>query len=345
MIRSERRASRTQIVTALSIVALLTASLAGILIGPAAIDVGDVLALLGGGPGAETTWQQTIIWQVRLPRVLTGALVGAALAVSGAVLQGLFRNPLASPSVLGVSSGASLGAVIAIFFGLAATNVWALPTGAFTGALLTLFAVYTMATHRGHTPLATLLLAGIAVGAFNTAMGSFLIAIAMQTWEVGRTIIYWTMGGLDGSTWDHVKLISPVLVIGLAVILLHQRELDAMLIGEVHAAATGVDVPRTRILLLIATALLTGAAVAVAGGIGFIGLVVPHIVRLMAGPRHRALLPLSAIVGATILVLADLLIRGLLAEHNIPIGVITAAMGAPFFLFLLLRQQGRGLSS
>jgi iron complex transport system permease protein len=207
--------------------------------------------------------------------------------------------------------------------------------------VLTLLLVYAIATHHGRTPIATLLLAGIAVGAFNVAMSSFVLALALESWEVGRTIVFWTMGGLDGRTWDHVLLIVPVLLAGLALVLAYTRELDALLVGDVSAAAVGVDVARTRLVLLIATAVLTGAAVAVAGGVGFVGLVIPHIVRLLVGPHHRALLPLSALVGALILVAADLLLRGAFAEHNIPLGVITAAMGAPFFLFLLVRQQER----
>ncbi len=323
---------------------LVGAMLAATLIGPAEIGWADLaralLGPLGRGSGESPGWQAIVIWQVRLPRAMTGAMVGAALALSGAVLQGLFRNPLASPSVLGVSSGASLGAVLAIFLGLAASLVWALPLFAFAGAMLTLFVVYGIATHRGHTPIATLLLAGIAMGAFNVAMASFLLAIALEDWELGRSIIYWTMGGLEGRTWDQALLIAPVLGLGLAVVMAHQRELDAMLLGEVHAAAVGVDVPRTRILLLVATALLTAAAVAVAGGIGFIGLVVPHIVRLLTGPHHRVLLPLSALGGALILVVADLALRIAFVGNQIPLGVLTAAMGAPFFLFLLLRQRG-----
>jgi len=347
---------RLALVVVFAAALLMAAASAALLVGPAAIGPGDLWAMVArraawllerGTPGsahaeaAGLGWQETILWQVRLPRVLTGAAVGAALAVSGAVLQGLFRNPLASPSVLGVSSGASLGAVLAIFFGLSASLVWALPLFAFAGAILTLLLVYTIATHQGRTPIATLLLAGIAVGAFNAAMSSFILALALERWEVAKTIIFWTMGGLDGRTWDHVLLIAPVLLAGMAVVLGYTRELDALLVGEVSAAAVGVDVARTRMILLLGTALLTGAAVAVAGGIGFVGLVVPHIVRLLVGPHHRALLPLAALVGALAVIAADLLLRGLLAEHNIPLGVATAAMGAPFFLFLLVRQQER----
>jgi iron complex transport system permease protein len=340
--------SRLPLVILSAAVLLLAAATAAVLVGPAAIGAGDVLSMLAralerllGRTAEGLTWQETVLWQVRLPRVLTGAAVGAALAVSGAVLQGLLRNPLASPSVLGVSSGASLGAVLAIYFGFTARVVWALPLFAFAGAVSTLFLVYSIATHRGRTPVATLLLAGIAVGAFNVAMSSFVLALALESWEAGRTIVFWTMGGLDGRTWDHVMLILPVLLAGLALVLAYSRELDALLVGEISAAAVGVDVARTRLVLLLATSVLTGAAVAVAGGIGFVGLVVPHIVRLLVGPHHRALLPLSALTGALVLVAADLLLRGFFAEHNVPLGVVTAAMGAPFFLFLLVRQQGR----
>lgn len=333
---------------------LALAMTAGVLVGPAAISWFDLCVAfvqppwsapwtIGAPPGGgavHPAWQSVVIWQVRLPRVLTGAMVGAALAVSGAVLQGLFRNPLASPSVLGVASGASLGAVLAIFFGLAATQFWALPLFAFIGALLTLFVVYGIATRGGHTPVATLLLAGVAAGAFNVAMSSFVLAIALQNWEVGKSIVYWTMGGLEARTWDHVLLIAPLLAAGLALVMAYPRDLDALLLGETHAASLGVDVARTRLVLLLVTALLTAAAVAVAGGIGFIGLVVPHIVRLLAGPHHRRLLPLSALLGALVLVAADLALRILPAADEVPLGVVTAVMGAPFFMYLLLRQRG-----
>ena len=285
------------------------------------------------------SWQQTVVYQVRLPRVIIAGLVGASLSLSGAVLQGIFRNPLASPSILGVSSGASLGAIIAIFLGLAASNMWSLPLFAFIGAGVTLLFVYRIATHRGHAPIGTLLLSGVAVGSFNVAMSSLIIALAMQQWEVGRTIVFWTMGGLDGRGWYHVLLLLPVFLFSLVVILSYKRDLDILLVGEVHANAVGVDVVRVRKHLLLVTALLTGCSVSIAGGIGFIGLVVPHITRLLVGPHHRRLLPITALLGAIILVLADLLIRGNASYASIPLGVVTGAMGAPFFLFLLLKQR------
>ena len=327
---------------------LVAGSLAGIIAGPAAISVCQALQVLLNlltnyrfeGLLADTlTWHDTIIMQVRLPRVITALLVGASLALCGAVLQGLFRNPLASPSTLGVSSGASLGAVIAIFLGLSATTVWALPLFAFIGGGLTLFVVYHIATHRGHTPIGTLLLAGVAVSAFNVAMSSLVLALSLQNWEVGKSIVYWTMGGLDGRNWYHVLLLLPVFIVSYFAIISHQRDLDIMLIGEIHARAVGVDVAKVRWHLLLITALLTGCAVSVAGGIGFIGLVVPHITRLLIGPHHQRLLPMSALLGAVILVLADLLVRGNTNYSVLPLGVVTAAMGAPFFLFLLFKQR------
>lgn len=328
--------------------ALGLAALVAVAVGPAPLNTAQAaFSLLRGvcagcsnGWGVELLpWQHTIVWQVRLPRVLVAMLVGASLAMCGAVLQGLFRNPLASPSVLGVSSGASLGAVLAIFFGLAAVSIWTLPLFAIVGAGATLAVVYGIASAGGQTPMATLLLAGVAVGAFNVAMSSLVLALALQQWEVGRAIVYWSMGGLEGRTWLHVGLLAPVCVLSLGVMLAYRRDLDILLVGEVHAASLGVDVGRARLNLLVATAVLTGTAVAVSGAIGFVGLVVPHIVRLLVGPHHRRVLPLSAVLGALVLVTADLALRAVFADNNIPTGVATAAMGAPFFLFLLLRQR------
>ena len=327
---------------------LVGVSFFSVAVGPSKIELDQTLQILlnllshdglKGWLVDVDAWQKTIIYQVRLPRVITALFVGAALAVSGAVLQGLFRNPLASPSVLGVSSGASLGAVIAIYLGMAASTLWALPLFAFVGSGLTLFIVYRIATHRGQTPIGTLLLSGVAVSAFNVAMSSLFLALALENWEVGKSIAYWTMGGLDGRGWHHVFLILPVFLLSLTIIVSYQRDLDILQVGEIHANAVGVDVPRVRLHLLVVTAFLTGCAVSVAGGIGFIGLVVPHICRLMVGPHHRRLLPLSALNGALILVLADLLIRGDATQTVIPLGVVTAVMGAPFFVFLLLKQR------
>ncbi len=284
-------------------------------------------------------WMFNVVLDVRAPRILVAALAGACLAICGAVMQGMFRNPLASPSILGVSSGASLGAVIALYSGLAAISAWALPLFAFIGACITMYAVYRIASQRGQTAIGTLLLAGVAIGALNSALSSMILALSLNNWDVGRMIVYWTMGGIDGRTWDHVFLILPFAAAGIAALLFFARDLDAMLLGEVHAASVGVDVAKTRRWLLVITALMVGATVSVCGAIGFIGLVVPHIMRLMLGPHHRFLLPASALGGAISLVGADLLLRGLFADNAIPLGVATASLGAPFFIFLLLKRR------
>lgn len=325
---------------------LLTALMAtAIFQGPSTITSDHVLAILANAWGSTNTveglrpWMQNVLIDVRMPRILLGALAGACLAICGAVMQGMFRNPLASPSVLGVSSGASLGAVIALYLGLASVSIWALPLFAFIGAGLTLFLVYRIASQRGHTATGTLLLAGVAIGALNTAISSLILALSLNNWEVGRMIIYWTMGGLDGRTWDHVWLLLPFAMLGTGALLFFSRSLDALLLGEVHAASIGVDIVNTRRWLLVITALMVGATVSVCGSIGFIGLVVPHILRLLMGPHHRYLLPASAIGGAITLVGADLLLRTLTPEKAIPLGVATATLGAPFFLFLLVRKR------
>lgn len=284
-------------------------------------------------------WMTNILVDVRMPRVMVGALAGACLAISGAVMQGMFRNPLASPSILGVSSGASLGAVIALYLGVASISVWALPVFAFIGAGLSLFLVYRIASQRGQISVGTLLLAGVAIGALNAAVASLILALSLSDWDVGRMIVYWTMGGLEGRTWDHVLLLLPFATLGIGSLLLFSRNLDALLLGEVHAMSIGVDVAHTRRWLLLITALMVGATVSVCGSIGFVGLVVPHILRLVMGPHHRYLLPASALGGAISLVGADLFLRSVLPEKMIPLGVATATLGAPFFLFLLIKKR------
>ena len=318
---------------------------AGFFQGPVNIPLDKALNILasqlGWGASHEDTrpWMQSVLMDVRMPRILVGTLAGACLAICGTVMQGMFRNPLASPSILGVSSGASLGAVVALYLGLASISIWALPVFASAGACLTLLLVYRVASQRGHMAIGTLLLSGIAIGALNTAASSFILALSLNNWDVGRMIVYWTMGGLDGRTWDHVLLIAPFATVGVGLLLFFSRNLDALLLGEVHAASVGVDVVRTRRWLLIITSLLVGVTISVCGGIGFIGLVVPHILRLLIGPHHRYLLPASALGGAICLLGADLMLRTLIPEKSIPLGVITAMLGAPFFLFLLIKQR------
>jgi len=325
-------------------VALAAALLASLVWGPAEIAPHYVWRLIGAQLGCSSAdavpqWMATVVFDLRLPRALVGALAGGGLAVCGCALQGMFRNPLADAGVIGLSSGASLGAVCALYSGLAAHSVWALPGLAFAGAGATGWAVYRIAGHRGVTPVATLLLAGVALGAIAQAGTSFVLFLSLEEYEVGRQILFWLLGGLEGRTWDHVALATPPTLIASALIFSRAQDLDALLLGESHAASVGVDVPRARAQLITATALLVGAAVAVSGVIGFVGLIIPHLLRLLLGPRHRPLLLTSWCVGAAFLVAADVVGRTVIAPKEIRLGVITAALGGPFFLGLLLRQR------
>jgi iron complex transport system permease protein len=279
-----------------------------------------------------------IVWLIRLPRVLVAAIVGAGLATAGAMMQGLFRNPLAEPSLTGVGPGVVLGAVIVFVTGWGTMSVVALPLAAIASAMMALFLVYAIATRGGATPITTLLLAGIAVGAFVSAISSLLISLNIVNWQVAQEIVFWMMGGLDSRTWAHVWLSAPFVGLGLIAAMTQSRTLDLLLLGEDGAAALGVDVESAKRLLVFTAALLTGASVAVAGLVGFVGLIVPHAARLLLGPRHRTLIPASAIGGATFLVLCDLVARTVRPPAEIRLGVVTSLCGAPFFLMLLLRR-------
>jgi iron complex transport system permease protein len=251
-------------------------------------------------------------------------------------MQGFFRNPMADPSIIGVSSGAALGAVATIAFPLAIP--FGLQTAAFVGALLAAFGVYLVATEDGRTPVATLLLAGIAIQTFLGAVISYML---LQSGESLEEAVLWLMGHLQYSTWGRVEATLPVTVLFFAVLLVYARDLNVLLLGEEDAHALGIEVERTKRLLLAGSSIITAAAVAVAGVIGFVGLIVPHMMRLVVGPDHRILLPTSALAGATFLVLADTVARTGPAE--VPVGIVTAAVGAPFFLFLLRRREVHAL--
>jgi iron complex transport system permease protein len=334
---------------ALGLLAVLAgAVVAAVLIGPTRFSVAEVLGAMGRRltGGASAGWRDIAIVSVRLPRALVALLVGGGLAVAGAALQGLFRNPLADPGVLGVSSGASLGAVLAISSGLAGRAVWVLPLAAFVGAAADALVVFAIAARRGRGRLfsGTLLLVGVAVGALNVSLTTFVLSAALARYDAGRQIVYWLLGGLEARTWDHVWLGAPPMLVGIAVIVAHARELDALLLGELGASSVGVDVARVRLRVVWATALVVGAAVAIAGPIGFVGLLVPHLIRLGVGPGHRALLPLAFIGGGLFLVVADIAARTL-SVREIPVGVVTAAIGAPTFLILLMRRRTVGTVS
>lgn len=320
--------------------------IAGVVIGSTAMPwstVVDVLAikLLPAGwvdAAMVTPADQAIVWLIRLPRVLVGALVGAALATAGVVLQGLFRNPLAEPNLMGVGPGAVLGAVIVFATGWAGAAVVAVPFASITCAFLALFVVYTIATRGGATPITTLLLAGVAVGALLTAFSSFLLSINIVRWQVAEQMVFWMMGGLDSRTWAHVWLCAPFVFVGIVAALLQARTLDLLLLGHEAAASLGVDVEPAKRLLVMTSALLTGAAVGVAGLVGFVGLIVPHAVRLLLGPAHRTLIPASALAGAVFIIGCDLLARVVRPPAEVRLGIVTAICGAPFFIALLVSR-------
>ena len=274
----------------------------------------------------------TIVVGIRLPRIVLAAIVGCGLAAAGTVMQGLFRNPLAEPSIIGVSTGAAVGAVAAI--SVPALVPLSLQPMAFLTALVTAFGVYAVATRGGRTPIATLLLAGIAVQAFLGAVISYLLLHSGDSLE---SAVYWLMGHLHASSWSDVWVTLPIVLVGTVVLLAYARDLNVLVLGETDATHLGVEVERTKRILLAVATLVTAAGVAVAGVIGFVGLIVPHVVRLVVGPDHRVLLPASAIAGAAFLVAADTVARA--GPVSVPVGIVTAAAGAPFFLYLLRTRE------
>ncbi|WP_136687301.1 vitamin B12 ABC transporter permease BtuC [Halorhabdus amylolytica] len=302
--------------------------LAGITIPTPTVDVSYAYPFTFEVPGTA----ETIVRQVRLPRIALGAVVGFALASAGAVMQGFFRNPMADPSIIGVSSGAALGAVATIAFPVAIPL--GLQTAAFVGALVAAFAVYAIATENGRTPVATLLLAGVAVQTFLGAVISYTL---LQAGESLDRAVFWLMGHLNNSTWAEVEVTLPLAVLTFGGLLAYARDLNVLMLGEEDARTVGIAVERTKRVLLALSSIVTAAAVAVAGVIGFVGLIVPHVMRLLVGPDHRILLPTSALAGATFLVATDTLARSGPAE--LPVGIVTAVLGAPFFLYLLTRRE------
>jgi iron complex transport system permease protein len=322
---------------ALAVVALVSAG-----VGPVAIPAGTVVrAGLDGLPWLSFDVPETasvIVTQIRLPRIALGAVVGFAFATAGTVMQGFFRNPMADPSIVGVSSGAAVGAVAALVAPVALPFGLELQTAAFSGALVTAFVVYLLATSGGRTPVATLLLAGIAVQTFLGAVISYLLLFAGESLD---QVVYWLMGHLGNAAWGDVRIAAVVVVPTFLCLLPFARDLNLLLLGEGDARTLGVEVERTKRLLLALASVATAAAVAVSGVIGFVGLVVPHVMRLLVGPDHRILLPTSALAGAVFLVATDTVARAGAVE--LPVGVVTAALGAPFFLYLLRTREVRSL--
>ena len=287
----------------------------------------------------QGNWSSTtdmIITGIRLPRILLAGAVGTALGTAGATYQGLFRNPLADPYLIGVAQGAALGAVAGFLLPWTFGGNYLIPILAFCGAIAAVSVVYLIARVGKTLPMTTLILAGVAIGSLLMSITAFLTMISA---DKVRSILSWMMGNFSNSNWDQLKIISPYVLVGLVVIFLFARPLNVMQLDEEQAQQLGINVERTKIILLAAATLITAVAVCFVGTIGFVGIIVPHIVRLIWGPDHRLLLPLSAVTGAILLILADTASRTLMAPSEIPVGVITAFVGAPFFLFLLRRTK------
>ena len=338
-----RRAPSGGIVLSLLAAGLLVAMLAGLAFGAVAVPPDQLLRAVGRAVtgGASVTSTDALIAEVRLPRVLLAALVGACLAVAGALYQALFRNPLADPYILGVSSGAGLAAtgtlVLGMLLGVGLSAAWAVavPVAAFVGALLTIMLVAALAARSGRLDATSLLLAGIAVSYTLAALTSFLMVFFRQSMNA---VVFWMMGGLTSAGWLYVAVVGAMMVVGMIAPLAGSRELNIILLGDERAGQLGVDVERLKRIMLASASLLTAAAVAVSGLIGFVGLMTAHIIRRVLGPDHRLLIPACALGGAILLVVADLIARTVLAPVELPVGIVTALFGGPFFLWLLVQR-------
>ena len=330
---------------------LLLAVVASLGTGAFPINPGSVLAILGTQVGMDPPWeytsvQETVLLNIRAPRAVTGILVGAGLAISGAAMQGMFRNPLADPALVGVSAGAAFAAVSIIVLGTtlfqgftSSVGVFALPVGAFLGGFVTTLVVFRLSKVGGRADVATMLLAGIAINAIANA-GTGLMTFLADDQQL-RTLSFWTLGSLGGSNWQQLGVAAPLIILPMLIMPLYAQVLNAMLLGEAEAGHLGFNLERIKLVLIVCVALIVGAAVSASGIIGFVGLVVPHLLRLSIGPDHRFLLPATALLGASLMLAADMLARTIVSPAELPIGIITALIGGPFFIWLLLKRRTR----
>jgi iron complex transport system permease protein len=335
------------IITAAMLAVLVFAVVAASTIGSADISILDAFRVVGSKlPGLDNNVNMegissavnSIIWNVRLPRVLLGVLVGSALSISGGAFQGLLKNPMADPYILGISSGAALGATIAIITKLEMSfaGFSGISMAAFLGALIAVAFVYNIGKIKNQVPVTTLLLAGVAVGQFLTAVMSFLMVIYNKDMT---KIIYWTLGSLAGKGWSPVTALALPVFTGMLLLLYFSRDINIMLTGEESAKSLGVNVERTKLYVLLIGTFLTSTVVSVSGIIGFVGLIIPHMARIVTGPDHRILLPVSAIGGGIFMIFADTVARTAISPVEIPVGIITALFGGPFFIFLLRSKK------
>lgn len=334
--------------TALMAAAFLAVSLLSLSWGQIDIPFRNVVALLCQTAGLPffsdvvvTPEQQAVLWHIRLPRTLVGLMVGAGLGASGTVMQGIFSNPLADPGIIGVSSGAAVGAVVAIAFGFSETTMFAMPIFALVGSLLAVTLTVFLAMRHGKIPVMTLLLAGVVVGMLLGAITAGLLTVINE--QKLQEYLFWTIGGLDYRRWEHVLMGVGPICLGILIMLLMARHLNILVLGDVEARAVGMPVARYRLGLLTLASLVTATGVCISGNIGFVGLVVPHMMRLVVGPDHRRLLPAAVLAGGIFLVLCDTIGRVIVPPMEVRVGIMTALLGTPYFLYLL-RHKAHDLS-
>ena len=338
-----RRRYRLVSVTAIGVAVglLATGFLLSLMIGPWDLSLAEVIQLIAAHLAGQAGGQDpadAIVWHGRLPRAITATLVGFALGAAGTIMQGVFKNPLAEPGIIGTSSGAALGAVTAIYLGLASRTIYIIPLFAILFAFGALMVVLLVATTGGLTSRYTLLLGGIAFSAMFSALTSVIIVMSTDQTEMARTVIGWLMGDLNNRSWEHVNIILATVLLGALGSLLYARDLNILMISEELALNFGVNVAWVRNALLFFAALLTGGAIAVAGGIGFVGLIAPHVMRGFVGSDNRLLIPAAGVFGGIIVIFSDCLVR-IWGQGGIRIGVLTALLGGPFFLFLVIRDR------
>ena len=297
-----------------------------------------ILSKLGLYSGTINDVEATIVWDGRLPRLLVALLVGFSLGGAGTIMQGIFKNPMASPGVMGIDSGAALGAVLVIYLGLASGSLIALPCAAIIFSILTLIMVFAIATSRGRTSISTLLLAGIALNLVLGALTSFIITLSTREFDVGRVIVNWLMGDLNNRSWEHVSIVFPTTAIALLGALFFAKDLNILMLGEETASNLGVNIKRARNWLLLFSSIETGGAIAVSGVIGFVGLVAPHIMRSLVGPDNRKLIFFSGMLAAVFIIYADLFVR-LIVAVDLKVGILTSMLGGPFFIYLIVKHR------
>lgn len=342
-----KRFSRWKIVVVILFLILFFVIIFSVAIGPMQISADTVFKIITKEvpiignfiEGDISSIETEVVLQVRLPRVLSAAFVGIALTISGVVLQGLLRNPMADPYILGISAGASLGASLAIAFGFGFSFLgvlYSIPLMAFIGALGTILLVYSIASRSSGNSMLTLLLIGVAMNSFFSAIVSLVKLIGS---EALHGIVFWILGSLQVTGWNHLFIVAPLTLIGSVVIFVYCRDLNVLSLGEDQAQQLGVNIDKLKKIMLICASLITAAAVSISGIIGFVGLIIPHITRILVGPDHRVLIPSSALVGAIVLILCDTVARTIMSPAEIPVGIITALLGGPFFIYLLLRKR------